>query len=52
MAPKCYIPAIHSAVLYTIGSLGLKSLSDLVKSGQAPNDPFLEEIRPWALKKL
>lgn len=52
VAPNCYIPAIHSAVLYTIGALGLKSLTELVKKGEAPNDPFMEEIRPWALKKL
>lgn len=51
-APNCYIPAINSAVVYTIGVLGLKPLADLVRKDEAPNDPFLEEIRHWALKKL
>lgn len=47
-----YIPAINSAAIFTIGALGLKSLSDVVRKNEAKSDPFIDEISPWALKKL
>lgn len=52
IAPKCCIPAIQSAVLYTIGELELKSLAEMVKKKEAPHDPLIEEIRGWTLKRL
>lgn len=49
---KGYISALNSAVVYTIGVLGLKTLTEFVQKDEAPHDPYLAEIRPWTLKKL
>ncbi|MBS0629344.1 MAG: MFS transporter [Verrucomicrobia bacterium] len=51
-APRAFITAMTSAVIYTIGALKIHSMMELVQKEEAPQDPLISEIRPWALEEL
>lgn len=49
---NCFIPALSAAVVYTIGVLQVKNLGKLIGKQGPKDDSLLNEMRPWALKKL